>query len=52
MNKKQLAEAIREEKLPKLCTKHPHPVYYDEPLCPACKAMKEFLQLTENMERR
>ena len=51
MNKEKLAEAIREEQLPKLCTKHPHPVYYDEPLCPACKAQSEFLQLTDEGKR-
>jgi len=50
VNKKQLAEAIREEKLPKLCTKHPHPVYFDEALCPACVAEKQFLALTDKME--
>jgi len=50
MNKKQLAEAIREEQLPKLCTKHPHPVYFDEPICPVCKIQQEWLALTREME--
>ncbi len=41
MTQEQLAEAIREEKLPRICMKHPAPVYFDEPKCPACVLLWE-----------
>lgn len=47
MSKKQLAEAIREEGLPKICLKHPKAVWHDSPVCPACEAEQQFLRLTQ-----
>ena len=50
MSREDLAEAIREEKQPKACARHPRTVWYDEPECPACKAEREFLALTNDKE--
>jgi hypothetical protein len=36
-----LAEAIREETLPRVCREHPLPVHYDERVCPCCKIQDE-----------
>jgi hypothetical protein len=41
-----------DQPLPKVCPKHPNAVWHDEPECPACKAEREFLHLTKDMERR
>ena len=51
-NREKLAEAIREEKLPKVCERHPEACWYDAPKCPACQAEREFLKLTKRIERR
>jgi len=50
MNKKQLAEAIREEKRLKVCRKHPRPVHHQEKICPVCRIEKEWLVLTNDMK--
>jgi len=52
MSKEKLGEAIREEKQPKVCVRHPRAVWYDEEECPACKAEREFLALTDDMRVR
>jgi hypothetical protein len=44
---KSNGEAIREEKLPKVCERHPKAVWHDSPVCPACKAESDFLKLTD-----
>ena len=41
MSMEQLAEAMRQEKMPKCCGNHPDPVFYDEPECPACAIIAE-----------
>ena len=41
MTNKQLAEALRREKLPQCCTKHIELIWYDEPCCPACRLLWE-----------
>ena len=50
MSEERLAQAIREEKLPKVCEKHPRAVWHDEVECPACRAEREFLELSKGME--
>jgi hypothetical protein len=47
MSKEKLSEALREEKLPKVCDRHPRAVWHDESVCPACRAEEEFLRLTD-----
>jgi len=49
MSKEKLAEAIREEKMPNICFKHPRPCWYDGKECPACEAEKQFLALSGNV---
>lgn len=51
MSKEKLAEAMREEKLPKFCKKHPKAVWYDSTTCPACDAEREFCRLTDKTEK-
>jgi hypothetical protein len=41
MSREQLAEAIREEKLPKVCLRHDEPVYFDGKHCPCCLILRE-----------
>jgi hypothetical protein len=50
-SREKLAQAIKEEKALKVCARHPRTVYYDEEECPACKASREFLALTDEMKR-
>ena len=52
MRKEMLADAIAEEKRPKVCIKHPLACWYDAPECPACIAEREFLKLTDEMAVR
>jgi hypothetical protein len=35
------AELAAEQPRPKVCAKHPQPVHYDEPECPACRMIGE-----------
>ena len=51
MSQELLAEAIREEKMPRICREHRKPVYFDEPVCPCCRIEDE-LALHRWNERR
>ena len=42
--RKDLADAIRDEKALKKCYRHGCAVYYDEPKCPACTMLLEHIQ--------
>jgi len=37
----QLADAIADEKKPRMCNRHPEPVFYDELRCPCCALTSE-----------
>lgn len=41
MSREQLADAILDEKMPKVCDKHRQLVYHDEPECPCCRMGRE-----------
>ena len=47
-----LADAIAEEKKPKVCMKHPTAIWHDSKTCPACDAERELLHLTNEMAVR
>jgi hypothetical protein len=48
---KRLAEALRQEQpKPKVCLEHVRPVYFDGEECDACRAIREWLAMTETSQ--
>ncbi len=46
----KLREAIRkEQQMPKVCGRHPRPVFHEESVCPCCRIEAEWLELTKEM---
>jgi len=50
MSRELLAEAIREEKQPRVCLFHEKAVVYDEFGCPCCRIIREFPKLLSDQE--
>lgn len=38
---KEIADALTEERMPRVCMAHFEPIYHDEKVCPCCKILRE-----------